>query len=70
MIRSGHSSLDESPSLEAPRQGSLIRDVFGKLDNRLRRIGEFRLAIAILEDAVRWTGGGAGRLSRRGRPCI
>ena len=71
MIRSGQSSLDGSPILEAPRQGSLIRDIFGKLDNRLRRIGEVRLAIAILEDAVRCIERGQGtrnfqdRIARR-----
>lgn len=53
MIRSGQSSLPERPILEPPRRGALVRDIFGKLDNRLRRIGEVRLAIAILEDAVR-----------------
>lgn len=59
MIRSGQ-SLDGNTILEAPRQGSLIRDVFGKLDNRLRRMGELRLAIAILEDAMRCIERGQG----------
>jgi hypothetical protein len=53
MMRSGQSSLPGSPILEPPRQGQLIRDIFHKLDNRVRRIGEVRLVIAILEDAVR-----------------
>jgi len=52
MIRSSQ-SLDGSLILDRPRQGSLVRDVFERLDNRLRRIGEVRLAIAVLEDAVR-----------------
>jgi hypothetical protein len=52
MIRSGHASSG-NPIQDAPRRGSLIRDVFASLDNRLRRIGEVRLAIAVLEDAVR-----------------
>jgi hypothetical protein len=52
MIRSGHASSG-SPIQDAPRRGSLIRDVFASLDNRLRRIAEVRLAIAVLEDAVR-----------------
>jgi hypothetical protein len=51
MIRSQASSA--TPIDEAPRRGSLVRDVFASLDNRLRRIGEVRLAIAVLEDAVR-----------------
>ena len=51
MIRSQASSA--TPIEEAPRRGSLVRDVFASLDNRLRRIGEMRLAIAVLEDAVR-----------------
>jgi hypothetical protein len=52
MIRSGQAS-SASPIQESPRRGSLIRDVFASLDNRLRRIAELRLAIAVLEDAVR-----------------
>lgn len=52
MIRSGHLSSG-NPIEETPRHGSLVREVFEKLDNRLRRIGEVRLAIAVLEDAVR-----------------
>jgi hypothetical protein len=59
MIRSGQ-SLSASPILEAPRRGSLVRDVFATLDNRLRRMGEMRLAIAVLEDAVRCVERGHG----------
>ena len=60
MIRSGQSRLSGSQILETPRPGALVRDVFQKLDNRLRRIGEVRLAIAILEDAVRCIEHGQG----------
>ena len=59
MIRSGQ-SYSASPIPEAPRRGSLVRDVFEKLDNRLRRIAEVRLAIAVLEDAVRCVERGHG----------
>jgi len=52
MIRSGHLS-SQNLMMDGPRRGSLVRDVFATLDNRLRRIGEVRLAIAVLEDAVR-----------------
>ena len=52
MIRSSHASSANSIP-DAPRRGSLIQDVFATLDNRLRRIAEVRLAIAVLEDAVR-----------------
>ena len=52
MIRSGQAS-SVTPIEETPRRGSLVRDVFASLDNRLRRIGEVRLAIGVLEDAVR-----------------
>jgi hypothetical protein len=59
MIRSSHAS-DVSPIPESPRRGSLVRDVFATLDNRLRRIAEVRLAIAVLEDAVRCIENGHG----------
>ncbi|HET8947858.1 MAG TPA: hypothetical protein VFQ07_12825 [Candidatus Polarisedimenticolia bacterium] len=53
MIRSQASTANASPIPEPPRRGSLVRDVFASLDNRLRRIPEVRVAIAVLEDAVR-----------------
>jgi hypothetical protein len=59
MIRSGQLS-SANPIEETPRRGSLVRDVFDKLDNRLRRIAEVRLAIAVLEDAVRCVERGHG----------